>query len=549
MAGSVDDTREEHRIVIAQNDIEAILSSIITPKPTKENPKPELSLLMQNYWKDTHTLTLYAFPKGLGMMDGARIKPRFRFQRGPYDKYGALNALVLSPDEEIDFAEIKYLDPDAEKADPESLMKFFSDGPTREALQSDPAFMLITQHDVFLMQPPVKSKTKVPKSEGGPKTGVRGIPLGKFLEALNRPNQAQIIFSDYVGGEEFCTDLLKIIEPFQGLEFVFGIYSRYQRRDCFAPDSKRKPRAGWRGTFDPRTVLGGVISLEGEEVLQPLMQENGCRWEHKVDLKSLDEELEYQLSREIRKLRQQFLIPRTLSKSRSALSLLADHRESGLHVQNELGGYSLRLEVPMKSSQVGDIGERQRLKLSFDEIYRLHPDNIDIVQRYYNLAVGETGGSVYLHMGGMVAEGEKPALKEGKKATIVREPLYHWRPVLSASDLRDFVPNSFEDSYCISLEEAGFTIENIQTHRAYTVSFGKKRKGKIIPQGVSVGEGGNYLSVKYLGVDAEYISQRRPGIWIPRRELHSRIESAEEEITGEMQDIVSYLERKGILKK
>ena len=95
------------------------------------------------------------------------------------------------------------------------------------------------------------------------------------------------------------------------------------------------------------------------------------------------------ISREIRFLRNQYLIGRILSKSKTGLSLLADVQESQLNVINELFvDYVLKTEIILPSNRFSNIEERKRLRQIFEvaDQYQLHPSNNNIIERYLNLA-------------------------------------------------------------------------------------------------------------------------------------------------------------------
>ena len=154
---------------------------------------------------------------------------------------------------------------------------------------------------------------------------MQGIPIGKFLDALNHPKQTEVIFKPFPKGEEFAKDLLEVLEPFSHLEFEFGIYSRYERRDCVFASTNAQVSEGYRTTFDPWTVLGHIKTDQSEQQLQILRHERGTRWEHKIMIDQMGRPTLDLISREIRFLRNQYLIGRILSKSKTGLSLSLIH--------------------------------------------------------------------------------------------------------------------------------------------------------------------------------------------------------------------------------
>ena len=97
------------------------------------------------------------------------------------------------------------------------------------------------------------------------------------------------------------------------------------------------------------------------------------------------------LATEIPGLRRQYLIGRVLSKSQTALTRLAELRESQLNLTTDLHtGYTLRLEVPVSEKRFPVIEHRRKLRQVFNSngTYRLHPLNGEFVERHHNMAKG-----------------------------------------------------------------------------------------------------------------------------------------------------------------
>ena len=278
----IDFNREEHRMLINLNDIDPIMSKLIIGEEFGKVKSKE-GILKQRIHDKPYTITLYAVLKDYGMIPISRIKPRVRFSRKGYDNASSYSPILFPKNSTVDFVEFKTKNDEIDKIDLEELQKVFADGPALEDLLNDPAQLLVSQHDTFLMNPAPKSKTKV-TSFG---LGQNGIPIVEFLDALNSPNESSRIFKKFGGGEEFAKELKENLEEFEGLEFKFGVYSRYKRWDCVYFDKGRNNES-YRSTFDPYTSLGWVKSQNDMQQLQPLKIEDAARWEHKIDLKSMD---------------------------------------------------------------------------------------------------------------------------------------------------------------------------------------------------------------------------------------------------------------------
>ena len=109
-----------------------------------------------------------------------------------------------------------------------------------------------------LRNPPFKTKTKVfgKNEDEGVEEG--GIQIGTFLDALNQPKQTEQIFKRFAKGKEFARDLREALAPYEDFEFQFGLYSRYERRDCVLANGNSETSGNYRATFDPWTALGYI---------------------------------------------------------------------------------------------------------------------------------------------------------------------------------------------------------------------------------------------------------------------------------------------------
>tara|TARA_Y100000310_G_C20701175_1_gene830018 strand:+ start:5035 stop:6603 length:1569 start_codon:yes stop_codon:yes gene_type:complete len=521
----VDDSREEHRMLIRMNDAPPLFSRIIS---SKDN---EGGFLKQKIHEEPNTITLYILSKEYGMTPINRIKPRVRFNRKSYDGLSSGAPTIFPSDAVVDFIEFKYPDSKAKKTDISQLQKIFADGTYIKHLERDAVRQLVAQHDVFLMEPPVKSKTKmnsyVPK---------KGIPMLQFLEAINNPKKTVKIFSKFKGGRKFSKDLLEAIIPFKGLEFKFGIYSRYQRIDCVCKDKT----SAYRTTGDP-TTLGWVISNGDQQQLQPLTNERFTRWEHKIEPSKLPKKALEKISSEIRNARLEYLLPRILSKSKTALSLLSQERQDSLCAIDELG-YNVVSELKLNSNKFADIGERKRLKAVFNtsKPYSLEKKVDDIIERHHNLAIGEKGNAVYILRNADLIISQKREEEHKGNQRVVRYPKLTPSTVLSAEDLRSSLPSSFDNCYSRDLRECGYIVKSAESGRFYNVSFGRSQKGKIEPGKVSKEELKDYMAIRYLGIDAKALHSAR--IYLP--EGHKIVEDS---IVKEMNHIFKYLKQKKVI--
>ena len=384
----VDDSREEHRMIIFGNDSDPIQGHLIRENSLDRGISTQNGILERKIHAESYTVTLYALSKDYGLIPVFRIKPRIRFHRFNYDNQASSAPLRYNLDDIVDFAEVKRGIESTENVDNTIQEEVFGDAPTLEGLSDDPALQLVAQRDLFLRNPPFKTKTKV---FGGEDDDVQGIPIGKFLDALNYPAQTQSIFKPFPQGSVFATDLLEALEPFNHLEFQFGVYSRYERRDCVLASNISKAAGGYRTTFDPWTVLGYIHSNGQTQQLQILAHERGTRWEHKIMVEAMDAPTLKLISQKIRTLRRDNLIGRVLSKSQTGLTLIANTQEAKINVTNDLFvNYELKVETPIPKDKFADIECRRKLRSVFNSNgqYQLHPLNKDVVERHLNLAKG-----------------------------------------------------------------------------------------------------------------------------------------------------------------
>ena len=154
----------------------------------REQHSKKTELTLKRY-AESYTVTLYILLKNYGLIPVIRIKPRIRFRRSNYDNFSSSAPLRFGLDDTVDFAELKQ-SITSEDVDLELLEQFFGDAPTMHDLDNYPALQFVSQRDLFLRQPPFKTKTKIIGM--GPE--MQGIPIGKFLDALNHSKQTEKIF-------------------------------------------------------------------------------------------------------------------------------------------------------------------------------------------------------------------------------------------------------------------------------------------------------------------------------------------------------------------
>ena len=497
----VDDNREEHRMMIFGNDSRLVQERLIV----EGDAKPE-HILAQKVHADSYTVTLYVLLKDYGLTPVFRIKPRIRFHRSNYDNLSSSAPLQYSCDDIIHFAELKRGIDLTEEIDDAKLAEILGDAPALKDIADDVALQLVSQRDVSLGNPPFKTKTKIfGKSEDeGVEEG--GIPIGTFLDALNQPQRTEQIFKRFARGSEFARDLREALAPYQDFEFQFGLYSRYERRDCvLAGDAETS--GNYRATFDPWTALGYIRTSGDTQQFQILAHERGTRWEHKIMLEQLDAPTLERLASEIPSLRRQYLIGRVLSKSQTALTRLADLRQSQLNLTTELHtGYTLRLEIPISKKRFSVIEHRRKLRETFNNsssrAYRLHPLNGDFVERHHNLAKGIRNGVVWTLDSVDLLIGQPASEQEDEEFFIVKTPHQNKFVVRSAEELRERLPNNgFEKCWNETVDAGGYTVLSQMSGRVYAVNYGRRNTGSIHEGEVTQEKVVHFFSIEYLGTE------------------------------------------------
>ncbi len=498
----VDDKREEHRMMIFGNDSHIVQDLLIVEDDTKRE-----GILAQKVHEDSYTVTLYVLLKDYGLTPVFRIKPRIRFHRSNYDNLSSSAPLRYSLDDIIHFAELKQGTDLTEKIDDAKLAEILGDAPTLADMTDDTALQFVSQRDVSLRNPPFKTKTKVfGKGEGeGEEEG--GIPIGKFLDALNHPQSTERIFKQFTRGSEFARDLRETLAPFEDFEFQFGLYSRYERRDCILANDNPDGSGGYRATFDPWTTLGYIRTTADTQQFQILAHERGTRWEHKIMVEELDAPTLERLSAEIRGLRRKYLIGRILSKSQTALTGLANLRESQLNLTTDLPiGYQLSLEMQLPGKRFSVIAHRRKLREAFNNTatYQLHPLNGEIVERHRNLAKGIRDGVGWTLDNVDLLTGLPPMQENDEGFLISKTPPQNRFVVRSAQELRERLPkNGFEKCWNETIDAGGYTVLNQPSGRCYTVSYGRKATGSIHENNITEQQTTHYLSIEYLGIVPE----------------------------------------------
>ena len=550
----VDDSREEHRMIIFGNDSDPVQEHLIREDGADRGNSTQNGILERKIHAESYTVTLYALLKDYGLIPVSRIKPRIRFRRFNYDNQASSAPLRYNLNDIVDFAEVKRGIESGEPIDNTVQEEVFGDGPSLGDLSDDPALQLVSQRDLFLRNPPFKTKTKVFGGEDG---DAHGIPIGKFLDALNHPAQTQSIFEPFPQGSSFAADLLEALEPFHHLEFQFGIYSRYERRDCVLAGDISKAAGGYRTTFDPWTVLGYIHSDGQMQQLQILAHERGTRWEHKIMIEDMEAPTLELISQKIRTLRQDKLIGRVLSKSQTGLSLLANTQEARVNATNDLFvDYELKVEVPIPNDRYADIECRRRLRSIFNSNgrYQLHPLNKDIIERHLNLAKGLRSGVTYTLDNVYLMQGPAPQRVKAADLFITRTPIRERVVMRSAKDLRERMPtNGFEKCWNESIDEVGYTIVNNASGRCYTVSYGRRKTGNILDGKVTRQPSEHYLSIKYLGITpdryGDFISKTSTGATrkrnVPPRVMFGMMSTREDKVLQEMKSLLRHLRSKG----
>ena len=507
----VDDNREEHRMMIFGNDSRLVQERLIVENDAKRD-----GILAQKVHEESYTVTLYVLLKDYGLAPVFRIKPRIRFHRSNYDNLSSSAPLQYNLDDIIHFAELKRGVDLTEKIDDAKLAEILGDAPALKDIADDAALQLVSQRDVSLRNPPFKTKTKVfGKSEDeGVEEG--GIRIGTFLDALNQPKQTEQIFKRFARGSEFARDLREALSPYEDFEFQFGLYSRYERRDCVLANGDAESSGNYRATFDPWTALGYIRTAGDMQQFQILAHERGTRWEHKIMLEALDAPTLDRLATEIPGLRREYLIGRVLSKSQTALTRLAELRQSQLNLTTDLQtGYTLRLEIPVPNKRFSVIAHRRKLRETFNRTgaYRLHPLNGEFVERHHNMAKGIRDGVVWTLDAVDLLTGQPALAEQDEGFLIIKTPHRNRFVVRSAEELRERLPkNGFEKCWNETVDAGGYTVLSHTTGRVYAVSYGRRNTGSIYEGDITEAEVAHYLSIEYLGVEPSRASVSHSGI-------------------------------------
>ncbi|MDE0016635.1 MAG: hypothetical protein OXU51_10635 [Candidatus Poribacteria bacterium] len=507
----VDDNREEHRMMIFGNDSHLVQERLIVENDAKRD-----GILAQKVHEDSYTVTLYVLLKDYGLTPVFRIKPRIRFHRSNYDNLSSSAPLQYNLDDIIHFAELKRGVDLTEKIDDAKLAEILGDAPALKDIADDAALQLVSQRDVSLRNPPFKTKTKVfGKSEDeGVEEG--GIRIGTFLDALNQPKQTEQIFKRFARGSEFARDLREALSPYEDFEFQFGLYSRYERRDCVLANGDAESSGNYRATFDPWTALGYIRTAGDMQQFQILAHERGTRWEHKIMLEELDTPTLDRLATEIPGLRREYLIGRVLSKSQTALTRLAELRQSQLNLTTDLQtGYTLRLEIPVPNKRFPVIEHRRKLRETFNRTggYRLHPLNGEFVERHHNMAKGIRNGVVWTLDSVDLLTGQPELVEQDEGFLIIKTPHRNRFVVRSAEELRERLPkNGFEKCWNESIDAGGYTVLSHTSGRIYNVSYGRRNRGSIHEGDITEAEVAHYLSIEYLGIEPSRASVSHSGI-------------------------------------
>ena len=502
----VDDNREEHRMMIFGNDSRLVQERLIV----------EDGILAQKVHEESYTVTLYVLLKDYGLTPVFRIKPRIRFHRSNYDNLSSSAPLQYNLDDIIHFAELKRGVDLTEKIDDAKLAEILGDAPALKDIADDAALQLVSQRDVSLRNPPFKTKTKVfGKSEDeGVEEG--GIRIGTFLDALNQPKQTEQIFKRFARGSEFARDLREALSPYEDFEFQFGLYSRYERRDCVLANGDAESSGNYRATFDPWTALGYIRTAGDMQQFQILAHERGTRWEHKIMLEALDAPTLDRLATEIPGLRREYLIGRVLSKSQTALTRLAELRQSQLNLTTDLQtGYTLRLEIPVPNKRFSVIEHRRKLRETFNRTggYRLHPLNGEFVERHHNMAKGIRDGVVWTLDSVDLLTGQSELAEQDDGCLIIKTPHPNRFVVRSAEELRERLPkNGFEKCWNETVDAGGYTVLSHTSGRVYNVSYGRRNRGSIHEGNLTEAEVAHYLSIEYLGIEPSRVSVSHSGI-------------------------------------
>ena len=507
----VDDNREEHRMMIFGNDSRLVQERLIVEKDRGQD-----GILAQKVHADSYTVTLYVLLKDYGLAPVFRIKPRIRFHRSNYDNLSSSAPLRYSLDDIIHFAELKRGIDLTEKIDDVKLAEILGDAPALKEITDDAALHLVSQRDVSLRNPPFKTKTKIFGENEVEGVEEGGIQIGSFLDALNQPRHTEQIFERFAQGKAFARDLRKALAPYEDFEFRFGLYSRYERRDCVLADGDAETSGNYRATFDPWTALGYIRTAGEAQQFQILVHERGTRWEHKVMLEQLGVPTLERLATEIPRLRREYLIGRVLSKSQTALTRLAELRQSQLNLTTDLHtGYTLQLEIPVVKKRFSVIEHRRKLRRIFNGTgaYRLHPLNGEFVEKHHNMAKGIREGVVWTLDSVDLFIGQPAFAEENEGFLIIKMPHQNKFVVRSAEELRERLPqNGFERCWNEAVDVGGYTVLNQSSGRVYSVNYGRRNTGSIDEGNITQDGVAHYFSIEYLGIEPSRVGAAHFGV-------------------------------------
>lgn len=233
-------------------------------------------------------------------------------------------------------------------------------------------------------------------------------------------------------------------------------------------------------------------------------------------LEQLDAPTLEQLATEIPGLRRQYLIGRVLSKSQTALTRLAELRQSQLNLTTDLHtGYTLQLEIPVGKKRFSVIEHRRKLRSIFngDGAYRLHPLNGEFVEKHLNMAKGIRDGIVWTLDSVDLFVGQPPLREQDEEFLIIKTPHQNKFVVRSAQELRERFPkNGFEKCWNEAVDVGGYTIRSRISGRVYLVSYGRRNIGSIHEDNITQDEVAHYLSIEYLGLEPDRVGTSRFGM-------------------------------------
>ena len=154
----VDDSREEHRMIIFGNDSDPVQEHLIREGSVDKDLSTQNGILERKIHAESYTVTLYALLKDYGLIPVFRIKPRIRFRRFNYDNQASSAPLRYNLNDIVDFAEVKRGIESGEPVDSALQEQVFGDAPSLKDLSDDPALQLVSQRDLFLRNPPFKTQ-------------------------------------------------------------------------------------------------------------------------------------------------------------------------------------------------------------------------------------------------------------------------------------------------------------------------------------------------------------------------------------------------------